>query len=380
MFLVLPNAFREFKLPFLLLLLIISLSNTKIPKSHLIYFWQLITVCLIYILVGANKTVDFENASSQAIVVYAVFPILWIILGNFIFNNFSYATILKKYIQIGLWGCVSVYLSYAAFKMGYGDYVKILVENPNAVYTGNVYAITLNVFGSLIFISAAIGHASKLYPISKYVVILLIYIITAAISGRSALILAAAIGIYGLIISEKKFFKKSIIILIGFMLITVTLTYFNLELKGSIEYFVQELLSGGGDERTRQTSMLAKGILDTFFLGAGHGVGIEYIRNYDYPWRYENLIFSLVYRTGIVGFLVYFYPFFYSILSFFKIRKMKILNIYDRFFLWGMVVFVMTNFTNPYLESFEFQIPYFFTYCYFSHRMKNKTNENLNIT
>lgn len=378
-FMVVPNALRPIKLPFLFLLFIFAISNAKIPKKQLLFFILLILTTYIYILVGADKTVDFQNASVQAMIVYVIFPIVWVIIGNFIFKIYDNKTIIKKYIQIGLWGCLSVYLAYAAFIMGYGEYVKILVERPNAVFTSSVFSISLNVFGSLLVISAAMGHISKLYPTGKYILLLIIYVFTAAVSGRSGFILAAGIGILFFLMSEKKLLKNTFIILVGGLILFLILIYFNLEILGSIEHFVQELLSGGGDERTLQTTMLLDGIFDTYFLGAGHGVGVEYVRNYSFPWRYENLILSVIYRVGIIGFLVFAYPFIYSLLSFLRLKKNKKENIYDKFFFWAAAVFLAVNFTNPYFESFEFQIPYFFTYCYFFNRSKNLVNENINI-
>lgn len=380
LFIVIPNALRIFKLPFLFLLLVFAISNTKLPKRQLTFFFLLILVTYIFILVGKNKTIDFQTASVQAFIVYVIFPIIWIVIGNFIFKIYDYKVIVKKYIQIGLWGCLSVYIAYAAFIMGYGDFVKILVERPNALITGNVFSITLNVFGSLLVIAAAIGHVPKLYSQRRFIVLLVVYVLTAAISGRSAFILAAAIGVFFFVIYDKRLLKNSFFIFLGFAILAAILFYFNLELMGSIEHFIEELLSGGGDERTKQTKMLTEGILDTYFLGAGHGVGIKYIRNYEFPWRYENLIFSIIYRTGIIGLLIYAYPFIYSLLSFLRLKKKRMVNMYDKFFFWGVTVFILVNFTNPYLESFEFQIPYFFTYCYFFNRSKNLVNENINTS
>lgn len=378
LFLVVPNALRIIKLPFLLLLLIIAYSNTKITKNQLIFFVLLAIVTQLYLLVGMNKTTNFTTASQQAWIIYVVFPVIWTIIGNFVFKFYSSDLILKKYIQLGLWGCISVYLAYTAFFLGYGEYVKVLVENPNAVITGNVFAITLNVFGSLIPIAASLGFASSLYKKGKFILLFIVYIITAAISGRSAFILSAFIGIFFFFISDKKILKNLFIIGISAILLFIILLYFNLEIKESILFFIEELTSGGGDERNEQTKLLLKGIIDTNCLGAGHGVGIDYIRNYDFPWRYENLILSIIYRVGILGFLVYAYPFIYSGYIYLNILKMKSTNLYDKFFFWGTSVFILVNFTNPYLESFEFQIPYYFTYCYFINRYHLLKNETIN--
>ena len=379
LFIVTPNALRIIKLPFLFLLLVIAASNTKIYKSQFIYFILLIAVTYIYVLVGYNKTVDFQSASTQALIIFVIFPIIWTTIGNFIFKIYSVNSILKKYIQIGLWGCLSVYMAYAAFITGYGDYVRFLIERPNVVFTGDVFAISLHVFGSLLVIVAALGHVSQLYSTRRYIFILLIYVMTSFISGRSAFILAAFIGIFFFLISNKKMIKNSFTIILGVVILIIILFLTDVQIADSITFFYKKLTSGGGVERTTQTRLLIDGTLKTYFWGAGHGVGIDYIRNLNYPWRYENLILSILYRVGIIGFLVYAYPYIYSLLCFLRLNRIRKVNMYDNFFFWGTTVFILVNVTNPYMESFEFQFPFYFAYCYFFHRYKNLMNENIDI-
>ena len=339
-------------------------------------FFSLITlVTVIYLLIGFYRTTMFDTVFSQVVTVYIIFPIIWVIVFNFILDTYPIETIVKKYIGLSLIGCGTVYLAYLAIAFGYIDYVKIFVERPNAVFTGNVFAITLHVFGTLIFISAAIGNVQKLYKkTSVYLLIMLFFFITAAVSGRSALILSMLVGIF-LFISGNgttKFVKNALLLFAVGVVLLIVLLYYGVDLGGSFQLFFNELKAGGGGERQLQTKKLFEGIIDSYLLGAGHGVGIDYIRNYEFPWRYENLIFATIYRVGIVGFVVYFIPYIYSTTVFIQLKRLKIINMFDKFFFWGNTMFVFMNFTNPYLESFEFQIPYYFTFCYFYYRAKSK--------
>jgi len=99
--------------------------------------------------------------------------------------------------------------------------------------------------------------------------------------------------------------------------------------------------------------MFEKIINNPWGIGFGN-IGLE--RNAQRDFKYEVLILATLMRFGIFFFTIIvssFYPIYKEIINF---RK---LNDYKKFYLVGFFSIIAFSFTNPYLESFDFQWMFF---------------------
>ena len=108
-----------------------------------------------------------------------------------------------------------------------------------------------------------------------------------------------------------------------------------------------------------------EGIHQNWLLGSGHTAHVDYIRDVERPWRYEILPLALVYRVGMIGFLIYMYPMISSFWRMAELVRKGRQNQMDVFFIVGLLATMLATITNPYLASFEFQWCLFLPYCYF---------------
>src|SRR5690606_19785993 len=128
-----------------------------------------------------------------------------------------------------------------------------------------------------------------------YYIIVLLCLVTALVSGRSALLLSVLIGglFYILNVEMKKVIKYFLLAIIILLISSYILEMFNVSLINIFNELFIKVFEGGDRARPEQTNALIAGINDNIF-GAGHGVGVDYIRSEKFPWRYENVPFSLV--------------------------------------------------------------------------------------
>jgi hypothetical protein len=125
------------------------------------------------------------------------------------------------------------------------------------------------------------------------------------------------------------------------------------------------LFSGGGEARSVQASALWTGIIEAHGVGAGHGVGVPYVRSDQYPWRYELVWVATIFRVGLVGAIVYFLPFAFYIAAAVRSGLHRSLTMEDRFLLGGFLCAFVASGTNPYIESFAFQWMYILPIVWF---------------
>lgn len=367
---VFPNSFRMIKLPLLLFVFAVGIFNFK--KLNSIVTISLVLsfiVTFIYSIVGIPKSKLPEEAFSQVLVIYVFTPILWVVVLNYIFNKFPLPLIVKFLNHFMLWGCVSVFVAIWLFNTGRVQLLEYVIEDPNMNFKGGVVEMRLYVYGSLIFFIPAYIQLDKVLrnKIIYYVIILFCFI-TAVVSGRSALLLSIFVGLL-FYISTNNFVKFLRYILIGSIVLGLSiliLESFGVDLGKIFVEFYSKIFEGQDKARPEQTQALYEGINQNIF-GAGHGVGVDYIRSFKFPWRYENVPFALIYRVSFFGFLVYSIPFIYSVYKFINIKNK---SPYDKYMIIGYVSMLIATFTNPYLESFEFNIFYVLPFMYFVNRNK----------
>jgi hypothetical protein len=235
----------------------------------------------------------------------------------------------------------------------------------------------MHVLGSLLFVCGGFFSAAQLVRsivIRSLVAIVLLGAVL--LSGRSALFLSVMVGLSVAAISgwsrsrvlapATYLWPVAAVFLVALMLINIFVTPERLDLGSIPGLVVEKVLSGGGEERVDQAISLWKGIVDSWGGGAGHGIGVDYIRDFDQPWRYELLWLATLFRVGVFGSLIYVAPVFiffalYIRNMFLEYRRCAVA---DFMFGGGAAVFLATA-TNPYLESFEFQWMLILPFLYF---------------
>jgi len=128
------------------------------------------------------------------------------------------------------------------------------------------------------------------------------------------------------------------------------------------------------EERPAQISALIQGALDNLLLGSGHGIGVSYIRSYEFPWRYEAVYFALLFKIGIFGLISVLYPYYMAAHVFAKNIVHNKPRKYDLFFGSGLIAALLSSFTNPYMEAFSFQWMYILPLYYFFENKSEKQN------
>ncbi|WP_156343518.1 hypothetical protein [Limnohabitans sp. 63ED37-2] len=311
---------------------------------------------------------------------YIVSPLLWMFFWNRVLERseiYQVVNILKIYTLLA---CLSIFIFMYVF-INYGsEYVGMLIDEPNVEFSQGRIGVAMHVLGSLIFLGTGFLAVPNL--INKWLRIPLIIILTAAAlsSGRSALILAAGIGIFinfarMSVIEKARFAMGSIFVisLIGIFL-TVLSSFSEDEIPIDVFEillnFLNKVIQGGGDERVMQLSSLIDGIIESNFLGVGHGVSALVVRNEINPWKYELLWVSTVFHVGLIGFFIYAIPVLLVGLTFINLKRLKKHNDYDVFVMAGFVSILLASNTNPYLQSFDFQWMFVFPCVYFYKRYR----------
>ena len=159
-------------------------------------------------------------------------------------------------------------------------------------------------------------------------------------------------------------FRKRNLLLISFsgvvFILPFILNLFAISIDAIFRDFFDKLASGGGVLRSEQFYALLKGINDSFGFGVGHGVGVSYLRDNNFPWRYELVWMATILRVGFFGSLIYLMLFLIYIKKFLIYRKKNNISAFDLFIFSGFVAAFVASNTNPYIESFAFQWMYVF--------------------
>jgi hypothetical protein len=227
------------------------------------------------------------------------------------------------------------------------------------------------VYGSLIFLAAAFFAVPELIKKrTRRFAFLAMIAVAALTSGRSALILAIPLGFaIGLFLragapreaggdarSRTSFLRYVLLVSVAaFVVFIADYLVDSIDLSVIVRQFWNKLIGGGGVERVSQASALWQGVQETWGLGAGHGMHVSVVRNYDYPWRYENVPMATLYRVGVLGSVVYALPFAIYIGKIALRIAEGTLGRTDRALFAGFASMSIAAATNPYIESFIFQ-------------------------
>lgn len=373
---VFPNAFRPIKY-FLVVLITFYIYNTfreVFFKKYKTFLFLGFSLSVFYIAFGHFFATQPYISFFQCVAVYIAFPLFWIYFSDYILQKYSPEYIIKLITILGVVGCATIFIAIWLLENNYVAIMEYVIDNPKASKTSEgATEVRMNVYGSLLFfIPAILSSFKRLSTITKIVLFFIIFI-SVFNSGRSILLASIVVGVLGYLHSLKNGFKIILVLFVGAMLINFLISYFNIPVLAIFKDIEYKLTGEGGDDnfiREYQFWMFLEGIEDYYYLfGHGHGVGIDLVRNPRYNWRsYELLIMATIYRVGVIGFIIYALPFIYCVKEYVKLSRKKRNTYVDDFFIFGVIGIIVGVFSNPYLESFDFQFGFFLSFCYFINR------------
>lgn len=365
---IMPNSFQALTVLSMLGCAFLSLfyiSKSDISNKFLIFLYLSSCVTLIYLTIGLINSAPVE-AVPQVLYIYIVSPFLWFLILTVLIVSLGEKKIISFFIPIAWLCCFSTLIFFYLFERYGASSVYFFIENANLNTNDGYSGATMHVYGSLIFIVGGFFSTPEAIKNKILMVFTLIILALVAIaSGRTALIISMFIGFFvflffssgGVSLKVRMGFLV-LFLLVVIVVIYVASTFRGIEISYVMDVTIDKVSSGGGSLRSVQADKLIESFSDSYGLGVGHGVGLDYIRNNMFPWRYETIWQATLHRVGILGALVYFLPFaFYMGSTFLKFFKQG-LTVPERFFLGGFVcVFAASN-TNPYIEGFTFQWMY----------------------
>lgn len=371
-----PNAFKEVMALSLSILAVLYFRRiARVPRTILVIYSISALLTLFYLLIGVWNGAP-EEAVRQVIIIYIFSPLLWIAAINGAMISFGTSVIIRWIIALGILGVASqAFFVWAFLNNAFLDLITLLSVDPNVHYADGYFGVAMFVFGALIFVSGAIFAAPeviKSLPLRSLV--LIIFGVSALTSGRSALILAVFVGLLiaffpvrGSITRRASgmLFSFIGIPLMAYLAIFYLYVYAEIDVGIAVSNLWFKLANMGGDIRAEYAPLLLLRAAESFFLGSGHGIGVEIVVNESFPWRYEIIALATLHRVGLIGLFVYSLPIiialYFAAHCFFSGR----LSPEGRFVLGGFASSVIAASTNPYIEAVVFQWMYIFPVLYF---------------
>jgi hypothetical protein len=382
---VFPNSMRNLSLPIFIILggIVGIFSFASIGRIPILIYLMIAINSVVYIFIGLNKS--HPDSLGWLFFSYIISPFIWLILCNYLLKKNNISKIINLILFYSVLGCISVYLFMYLFLFHGPDSVLFFINEPNVEFSDGRVGVTMHVLGSLIFISTAFIASPSVVSRSARLPLIILFLITAIVSGRVALLLAVVMGFAINLLSSNSASKLKLlfygilsicgaILVIGYLSNKLGESEINIFLI--ISEAIDKIIQGGGDARSDQFNSLLEGIYEFNLLGAGHGVSASVIRNDVSPWKYELLYLSTIFHTGIFGFLIYSIPVFLVILSYFNLVKNNKSNNFDLFLLSGFLSIIFASGTNPYLQSFDFQWMFVLPCVYFGIRFVNLVRGN----
>ena len=373
---VVPNSIKPVSVSFLALTALIGWRLTDFTPAFMRVVWMHVAssvVTLVFLLVGLLNGASNE-ALIQTLFIYIVSPAMWILVAGGVLAVMDADDLQGLMENNAILACASVALFFYLFLNFGPEGVSFFIEPENAnVNLQEGYAgATMHVYGTLIFLSSAMFAMLTAGRMdTKLLITLGMLVVAAVMSGRSALMLSIPIGlaagaalrpgIYGQVAGTLAWnLGKQIGIAVAAAVIFVILltAFTEVDVLYIITGFWEELSGGGGSERTNQAGALFEGIITTFGIGAGHGVGVNYIRSELFPWRYEIVLLATIYRVGFVGAFIYAWPFIRYGWGVFEVWKRHRLTNFDVFLFTGCASAFIAAATNPYIEGYTFHWMY----------------------
>lgn len=373
---VVPNSIKPVSVSFLALTAALGWPLTDFSPAFMRVVWMHAAssaVTLLYLVVGLVNGASNE-ALLQTLFIYIVSPALWILVAGGVLATFESDSLERMMENNAIFGAASVGLFFYLFLNGGPEAVSFFIEpeNANVNLVDGYSGATMHVYGTLLFMSSAMFAMLAVGEMgTKLLITLGILVVVAVTSGRSALMLSVPVGlVLGALLRPGIHGQRAgtiawalgkqvgIAVLAGIVFIVLLSSFTEVDVLYIIGGFWEELSGGGGSERTNQANALFDGIISTFGIGAGHGIGVNYIRSEMYPWRYEIVLLATIYRVGFAGALVYAWPFIRYGWGVFETWKHKRLTNFDVFLFAGCASAFIAAATNPYIEAYTFHWMY----------------------
>ena len=378
---VVPNSFQFATACLIFFCSLISLPSVLRNGLSVWVFGFLITswlVTSVYMFVGVVAGAPMQ-AILQVIFIYIISPSLWVLVFVGLLNCVPMSFIVNAFFIYAILSSLSVALFFYLFANFGVEAVSVFKDGANVHVRDGYSGATMHVYGSLIFLTGAFFSAPDLIKKSfmKWIVLMCLFL-SAITSGRSALILAAPLGMLVSFFVRSYSFKNLRYTIVNFCLLFVfsfacawLLFYFyKIDVAYIINLFFDKVSQGGGGARVGQSNALLGGIESNYGLGSGHGIGVDYIRSTNFPWRYEVVWLATIFRVGFIGAFLYFLPFGLYMSGIFYFWFKGRIDSYDRFFLGGFLSVFIASTTNPYIEAFTFQWMYVLPVVYFFTKVK----------
>lgn len=356
-------------LAFVLALPGIRLSQSL--RSLLALYACTVIVTIVYVIVGGMHGAPLV-AMAEVAAVYIVSPFAWMIIAEGLHRQLGIDRLIEWFVLLSVLCVVSVALFFYLFLTRGAAAVAFFFEGANVNLSEGFSGATMHVYGSMIFLCGGFFSTPELIKnkLLRYG-LLVMMLICALTSGRSALILAVPIGgILGWMLASRtvEHVGKSAmarLIQYGLPLLIVVMAslyllqaYTQVNISSVFDIVFDKVASGGGSARAEMSRSLYEGLFDNGGLGAGHGVGVSFISDSLHPWRYEVVWLATLYRVGIVGAVIYVMPFMLYAIGVVRLALARLLPARHKFMFCGFVcAFLATN-TNPYIEAFALQWMY----------------------
>ena len=373
---VVPNSIKPVSVSFLALTAALGWPLTNFSPAFMRVVWMhgaSSAVTLLYLVVGLVNGASNE-ALLQTLFIYIVSPALWILVAGGVLATFESDSLERMMENNAIFGAASVGLFFYLFLNGGPEAVSFFIEpeNANVNLVDGYSGATMHVYGTLLFMSSAMFAMLAVGEMgTKLLITLGILVVVAVTSGRSALMLSVPVGlVLGALLRPGIHGQRAgtiawalgkqvgIAVLAGIVFIVLLSSFTEVDVLYIIGGFWEELSGGGGSERTNQANALFDGIISSFGIGAGHGIGVNYIRSEMYPWRYEIVLLATIYRVGFAGALVYAWPFIRYGWGVFEVWKRHRLTNFDVFLFTGCASAFIAAATNPYIEGYTFHWMY----------------------
>lgn len=328
-------------------------------------------VSIFYVVIGALRGAP-QVAVLQVVLIYVATPLMWMAVSVGVYRYIGVERLVSWFVWFALCAAFSVAIYFFLF-VNFGPAAVgffIDEDSANLDLESGYAGATMQVYGSLIFLCGAFFGVPNVIKSNIARLFLLVSLLVVALtSGRAALFLAIPVGIStGLFLSlingkktrdiagRKRVFVSIFSLIVGAVLCGFLLySYTDIDLSLVVEKFVSHISSGGGVERSEQAEAIFFGIVDSYGLGGGHGIGVKYLRSELYPWRYELVWLVSVLRVGLLGATIYALPFLFYIVHVVRLALAGRLALEQRFMFCGFFSAFLASGTNPYIESIVFQ-------------------------
>lgn len=387
-----PRSYTAYKFPLLILVIIISFfhligerKSIRITGIFISIFFLFICFGLDGILVGILRSNNISWIMPNARI-FLFWGVVYLILCSALTSTKLFPMLFKVLIFVNLLvGVYNLLLFFSSVGIPGLSWLSVIDSSGRIGLHEGYVQITSSNFGSLIFTMPFCltlflfgNKKSKFLDIS-----LVVSIISILLSGRRILFLAFLIlpiiyFIYGLKIKRFQFkVGMRIVMSIGIIIIGLFLFRDYLNLSSLISRFNEGFSDSSDNIRSVQIVELYKGFLNHPIFGSGFGIGVStVVRDLSNPWLYEVVYLMFLFNTGIVGAVIFISMIAMIWLSAKKFITLKIDGQPFMFALFsGFFCFLIANFSNPYLLSFEFLWTIFIIPAYYNYLLVEVEND-----